>query len=546
MTYDFDPEMGFFDETTKPTKATKKRQPKQKRDDDDGLLDMVIDEAHPFVVRGFNEADGYHIHRVAPNGVSLWERSGLKAAMDAMISEGFKLPKVIPVAQLYVHPKIDQGKIELCDTGIYRVNKYSAPTWMSSPAARDMYIEDVVAAMVDKTPVLSRYFDHITSGDERMKKTLLLWIVAQIRHEHGRLRTSWLIRGGHGTGKSMLVERVIKGLMTQGQAIGAPSYVVSKSVQNLKEQYNTWVTENLFVLVNEADISALPFAEKKELYNKVKSLVADASLTVRAMYKEQVASDPICAFVFTSNEADTFPIEPGDRRFHVMPWCDTKVAPALGFGTEIAFINAIDADIPALGELLGRIQFRDEDWRLVDMPAMTVEKLGLISSSRSRPHQFIDAVREGDLNSLWLLMAEALYDSPDIANDPTIKPVIGYVASVVMYGGTVHIPSHLAEKMYQLAVPKGPRLTSLLVENRLVSTTGAGKDRVQIPEWLQELAQCSERPRGIKMRAPWVCSDEDELRTDRFISAWIAQAIKRMGIDASVGKFVGGEHNVIH
>jgi hypothetical protein len=252
------------------------------------------------------------------------------------------------------------------------------------------------------------------------------------------------------------------------------------------------------------------------------------------MHKDQIDATPHAAFVFTSNERQLFEIEETDRRFHVADYVEGSVTDALGFDTEVAFINAITDELETFAKTLNRVILTDADRREIDKPEMTEEKAGLIDSSRTTPSQFVHALVIADLDLLWSLMADPLYADPSLAEEPQIKQVIATVAIIARKrGGIISIPGQVLNQMYSLATIGGhaPKLLRLLKEKKLVANKDSGYDscRTHDPAILEAVG-LSPRTRALVMTKPWSSEDGfSELLEDRFISSWIRDAIKREG-----------------
>jgi hypothetical protein len=522
---DFDPEMGFFDEPT-----PKKKQAKKKIDKSN-LMDMVISDDTVFAFKEHNTSDTYRIRRLTTLGVPSWEKTGYRGAVDGLAAEGIALPKTVPVGRLHFDPSISSNGLELLDDGTWKVNTFVPPSWATKKVQQDLLSEDLLATVEAETPTLYRYFMHICAGSPSVAKRLMMWIIAQIRHEGGRVRTAWILRGDQGSGKSMLVAVVIRGLLKLGR-VDDNAYCTVKSIQNLKEQYNSWLVDNLFALIDEADTMSLPYNERKELYNKLKMMITNPLVTVRAMHKDQFDATPHAAFVFTSNERRLFDVEETDRRFHVVDYVEGMVAETLGFRTEDAFVAAIEGELYDFARILHRLYLSAEDKRDIDRPEMTEEKQDLIDSSRTVPARFVHALKHGDLDGLWALVSEPLYEDSTLASDPGVKQVIATVAIIAKNGGgTFNLPGPVVNRMYSLATTGGkyPKISALLRERRMIRDPSAYDSLRDYDPAISEACGLSNgRIRGLRIEAPWVSEDGfTSLLEDRFISEWISGFIKR-------------------
>jgi hypothetical protein len=466
--------------------------------------------------------------------VSSWEKTSRACAASSLAAEGYSLPKIPKVGRVCLDPTHGAKKIVELDDGTFQINLYVPPAWSLVPVQEELLAEDLMPTLEAQAPYIHKYMRHITSCNDVMAKRLLLWTLAQIRHHEGRVRTAWILRGVQGSGKSMFITEIVRRLLLMGRVGDSRSYVTAKSIQNMKEQYNSWIVENLFCIVDEADIMKVPYAERRDLYNKLKMYITSPFVTVRSMYKDQTDGTPRAAFFFTSNEYQLFEIEESDRRFHVTDFVSTKVTDALGFESEGAFMEAIVSEIPTLAAILHRVKLTVEDMREIDVPELTLEKRVLTESSRSVPAQFCHALKTANAAEIWELVSDHIYADQEVAESTAARVVIATIATIARAGGgEFHLPHDVVNKMYALATLNGrfpPKAVTVLREARLLTNSGSGFDRINAgyhPAIL-EVTGLTNAARGLRIPTEWTSEDSfAELLSDKFISGWIRDAIKR-------------------
>lgn len=228
------------------------------------------------------------------------------------------------------------------------------------------YLEEVFPNKHDRDCVMRFVATLIARPEVRMTYGLLLFSLAQ------------------GTGKSTLYE-VLRRILGDWNC-SVPSEA------NIMSDYNEYLVEKRLVFVNEI-YSGMGFTA----YNKLKSLVTDAHVTVSQKYVPEYQTDMMAHFILCSNSPKGLSVQEGDRRF-LAPEVTEQVQP-VEFWT--AFYAWLDGNGPAIIERWAADYVSEHGHvRSGELPPMTERKKRLIEDSRSASTQALldlaEAAKERD------------------------------------------------------------------------------------------------------------------------------------------------------
>jgi hypothetical protein len=136
------------------------------------------------------------------------------------------------------------------------------------------------------------------------------WFAHNVQRPGVKIRWSPWIIGLQGDGKTSLVKLV-------GLAMGGSPHFHEISAANATEKFNDFATKGALCLVNEAMLQGKGH-NKMDLPDAMKSLIADDSVSVRAMNKSAVDFMNCQNYVFLTNHAAALSLEDSDRRYFVL------------------------------------------------------------------------------------------------------------------------------------------------------------------------------------------------------------------------------------
>jgi len=145
-------------------------------------------------------------------------------------------------------------------------------------------------------------------GQEKEIEWFLNWVSLEI-NEPEITKTTFIIIGEQGSGKSLLVEEIFK------ENIYHFSNVSILDNKTIKDNFNDIYNYKSFIIMNE--VSTMDLKENNQIAQDLKRLITDGSYINRGMFKSGVEKQKTFNISFTTNKNEPVQIEQGDRRFSV-------------------------------------------------------------------------------------------------------------------------------------------------------------------------------------------------------------------------------------
>ncbi|MDX8384041.1 MAG: DUF5906 domain-containing protein, partial [Ghiorsea sp.] len=220
-------------------------------------------------------------------------------------------------------------------------------------------------------------------GDDSRKvyEWVLKWLAYPIQNPGTKMKTALAFHGEEGTGKNLFFDSV--------KAIyGHYGFIIGQDA--LEDSFTDWMSAKLFLIANEV-------VARQELFhtkNKIKSLVTDDEIRIRAPYVKSMWERNHANMVFLSNELQPLVLGGSDRRFLVVWTPKSKDA---------AYYKAIGKEIAqggraALHHYLLHLDLGD--FEPDTKPIKTEAKSELIALSRESQDRFFDEWEAGETK--WL------------------------------------------------------------------------------------------------------------------------------------------------
>ena len=227
----------------------------------------------------------------------------------------------------------------------------------------------------------ARLVEHLAflcGGDPALTHWLTCWLAYPLQNLGAKMKTSVVVHGGQGTGKSMLFEAVAR-------VYGEYATVIGQT--QIDSAYNGWASRKLFVLADEV----LSTREARTIKNRLKSLITGETIIVEEKYRQARTEQNCMNLVFLSNEETPVIVERDDRRFTVI---------RVEAQQEAAYYDRLAAEIEnggvesfmayLMGYALGEFTSHTK-------PYMTNAKDELVEVSLSPTDRFLDLWQAGEL-----------------------------------------------------------------------------------------------------------------------------------------------------
>jgi hypothetical protein len=249
-----------------------------------------------------------------------------------------------------------------------RVNLWTQSKYMLAPAA-------------GKWPTIRRLIEHAV-GPGPIFDHYVNWL-AVIYQYRQRTQTAWTLHGIEGTGKGLLVNKVLRPLF--GEQV-----VVVKRMDELDDNFNAYLEGALMVIVDEAQVSE---SRKAPLVMaNLKNQITEPTITVRAMRTVARAVKNYTNWMFCSNMPDPVMISSSDRRMNVGVFQDQRLEI-----TDEEF-EALEAELYAFAHYLSK---HKADRTLARTVLATADRDRIIETSKTSVEHVADALKIGMLESFW-------------------------------------------------------------------------------------------------------------------------------------------------
>ena len=262
------------------------------------------------------------------------------------------------------------------------VNKYSVTDLLKAPAPagyvakKPRYIGNLIDhIMTDDTDVIDRFYND------------LAWFVQNRK----KLINSYLWQGVEGTGKGFFFSRVL-------QVIFGTQYCAQTDQDAFGTQFNSFLTDNVLVLVNEVS-GNFSGTEAKGIatIEKMKIAITDEHIQIEGKNKDRFNGKNVCSFLFATNRRDAITLSDNDRRFNVAPRQEVKLHDTAWWPGYHQMLSLVEDE---LQEFVWYLKQYQVDESLIGKVIDNEPKRILQIMSQTNADMFFEAVNRGDLD--WL------------------------------------------------------------------------------------------------------------------------------------------------
>lgn len=264
------------------------------------------------------------------------------------------------------------------------INLYARTDFIKDFAGlpRVLNLTELTSRLGDECPVIFRTMASV-AGDPRSMIGLINWI-AYIFQERKMTETAWLLHGTEGTGKGMLINKILKPLFGQDT-------VTSFLMKELDAGFNGMLEGKLLVNVDEVAMSRT--RDKVESMARLRHWITEKTIYINSKGVNQYPTESFANFIFTSNDLRPLMIPEGDRRFHVGSRQEVRLHYT---PNEIAVLEQCE-ELPAFAKILGEL-IVDAEW--VRHPDKNEQKAQLFENTHSLLDRVGFALRDGDTSFL--------------------------------------------------------------------------------------------------------------------------------------------------
>ena len=302
-----------------------------------------------------------------------------------MRSHGRSKPDYIPDARVIFDPASSTNGVNLT-TVPYQINMFRKTEYMLSDMKHEPLSMGDAAKIADSCPLIYKLLTHILGGQSLEVEHFTNWL-AYIFQTKRKAMTAWVLQGVPGTGKGIFYTRVLRPLFGN-------EHVPMRALQNIEEQFNLYMRQALFLVVDEFHMASASSGTMK-IADKLKNAITENTMTIRAMRSNQVEMPNYTNFIFLTNRIDAVKIEEGDRRYNIAPRQEQKLEHV--YPEVIDGIDDISKELHKFAALLRNYKVNKQ---LVHTPIANNAKAQMAQVTMSVMEEFFAAVRHGNLSFL--------------------------------------------------------------------------------------------------------------------------------------------------
>jgi hypothetical protein len=237
------------------------------------------------------------------------------------------------------------------------------------------------ARNLDRCPTIRRIIYSAVSSNawSEITEHFLNWLAVIFQHKV-KTRTAWVLHGTEGTGKGLIVYKVLTPLLGR-------RYVQPRRMSELEERYTAWLEDVLIALIDEAQISSS--AKHSLITGDLKNFITDPVCTFRHMNRVSYLADSYVNFLFFSQKDDPVTIDEEDRRFNVGDYQPTPLP------ITDADVETIETELP---HFMDYIMQREADINRAGQVMRSKSRDNIINASKNSVDLLASALRDGDLN----------------------------------------------------------------------------------------------------------------------------------------------------
>lgn len=318
------------------------------------------------------------------------------------------------------------------------------------------YMKAVAKKVAAPPPTIFRVIHHALGGDVAITEHFINW-VAYILQERDRTQTAWVLHGTTGTGKGILMSKILR-------PIFGASQTTVRRMEEFKQPYNAYMKQCFLVFVDEVQTKSL--IDESGIIANIKNFITEPIITIRQMYASPVECRNFTNWIFASNKADPIQIDREDRRMNVGKYQPLK-------------LNLTDADLLKIEKELQA--FHDYllgyavDKAAASTPLETEDRDTLISIGENAIDSVASALLTGNMEFfLDQLPTDDGYKTNALMLN-RVEDYRGAISSMLMrtdaLTGKVNIPRDELRKLFEYTVGKIPespnKFTSLLKHHRI-------------------------------------------------------------------------------
>ena len=305
---------------------------------------------------------------------------------DFFMNHGKVPPDFIPDGRVVFDPTSNEEAINFNKVPYY-VNTYQRSDYVRNAQTPQTPLEMGHGQRIkDTCPLIHTIIYHILGNGDEEYERFINWL-AYIYQTRKKTGVSWVLTGTQGTGKGIFYSKILRGLF------GTP-HVPMKFLQSMEEQFNLYMRDALFLVVDEFHMASASSSAGK-MADKLKNQITEPTITIRGMRSNQVEVESYTNYLFLTNRVDAVNIETGDRRYNIAPKQEEKLLDKFPGIAKQLDSGKLEKE---LYEFAGLMQTYKVDAHLAKTAINNLAKEQMRNVSMSVFEEFCQALKEGKLS----------------------------------------------------------------------------------------------------------------------------------------------------
>ena len=364
---------------------------------------------------------------------------------DFMQSHGSIEPEFIANGTIEFNPTVDTPEINISKIP-YQINTFSKSKLMMDAANPKESLKFGEAIKIKEVcPSIHILIDHVLGNGVEEFERFINWM-ACIFQTRQKTETTWLLHGVEGTGKGQFYQKILYPIFSE-------KYVPMITLQNYSEQFNGYLEEALFCIVDEFQLGEQRSTGAMKIVDKLKSNITEPKIQIRRMRSDLRPVTNYTNFIFLSNSLDAIKLAAGDRRFNIAPRQEKKLIDTI---SDIpALLKNIKKELPEFVNILHTFEYEE---RFINTTIDNAAKEIMRQVSMSVIEQFFDAVKRGDLTYFVEILDISLTDIQFAGRIQTAQKFVkAWIRDAKLYGES-HIAIEDIRQVFHVQVEQNPEI----------------------------------------------------------------------------------------
>jgi len=382
---------------------------------------------------------------------------------DFFMNHGKVPPDFIPDGRVIFDPTSNEEAINFNKVPYY-VNTYQRSDYVRNAQTPQTPLEIGHGQRIkDTCPLIYTIIYHILGNGDEEYERFINWL-AYIYQTRKKTGVSWVLTGTQGTGKGIFYSKILRGLF------GTP-HVPMKFLQSMEEQFNLYMRDALFLVVDEFHMASASSSAGK-MADKLKNQITEPTITIRGMRSNQVEVESYTNYLFLTNRVDAVNIETGDRRYNIAPKQEEKLLDKFPGIAKQLDSGKLEKE---LYEFAGLMQTYKVDAHLAKTAINNLAKEQMRNVSMSVFEEFCQALKEGKLSYFTDILdintATVLHSNEIEAAQRLVKSWIAHAEHPYMV-----LPMEHLRTVFHVQTEQNPRLSQREFTKRM-SRNGVETER---------------------------------------------------------------------